>query len=376
MLKRLTYEEVYKRFKDKGYILLENEYISNSTKMNCIDEYGYKYFIVPMSIQAGNLPEPFNKANPYSYENMKLFFKKEGEGSILLSEKYSGSRMKIKATCKICGEETNKNWSNFFYNKNFKCLKCNHDENFKDIKYDIEFIKKYFYEKGYEITDSVYIGNNSLINCVDPDGYKVRISYSNLNTGRVPNRFSLRYNKENYIYNINNYFKINKIECEALYYIDKIAYDTYNTIICKCNCGENFETCWSSIKSGKIRCQNCSSKMSNIENKIVMWLNDRNIKYITQYTFENCKVKRNLRFDFYLPEYNEIIECDGIQHFEPVIFSYDLDAEKQFIKTKRYDKIKTNYCRENKIKLLRISYKDIKNSERYKEILLNEFVNV
>ena len=52
MLKKLNYDEVYNRFKEKGLLLLDKEYISSATKMNCVDSYGYKYKIGNGSLMA------------------------------------------------------------------------------------------------------------------------------------------------------------------------------------------------------------------------------------------------------------------------------------------------------------------------------------
>ena len=58
--------------------------------------------------------------------------------------------------------------------------------------------------------------------------------------------------------------------------------------------------------------------MSHMENNISQLLNRNDIKYIPQCTFEWLKYKNNLYLDFYLPDYNIAIECQGEQHFEPV----------------------------------------------------------
>ena len=44
--------------------------------------------------------------------------------------------------------------------------------------------------------------------------------------------------------------------------------------------------------------------------------NENNIKYITEMTFPDLKNTNFLRFDFYLPEYNILIEYQGSQHFD------------------------------------------------------------
>lgn len=54
------------------------------------------------------------------------------------------------------------------------------------------------------------------------------------------------------------------------------------------------------------------------------------------------------------------IEYDGRQHIEPVNFGGcdDNTAVDAFNQTQKHDKIKTEYCKKNNIKLIRISYKD------------------
>ena len=65
---------------------------------------------------------------------------------------------------------------------------------------------------------------------------------------------------------------------------------------------------------------------------------------------------RKLFFDFYLPEYKLCIEFDGIQHHIPIKFFGGNDGLKE---RKNNDKIKDQYCNNNNIDLLRISYLDI-----------------
>jgi len=100
----------------------------------------------------------------------------------------------------------------------------------------------------------------------------------------------------------------------------------------------------------------CSScKSSTGENKIRLFLEKHNIKYIYQHVYDRCKDKRHLPFDFYLPKYNMCVEFDGLQHFKPIEY---FGGEKTLKITKKHDKIKNNYCKDNNIKLLRIRYNE------------------
>ena len=91
---------------------------------------------------------------------------------------------------------------------------------------------------------------------------------------------------------------------------------------------------------------------------IELYLKTNNINYKNQKSFNDCIFKRKLYFDFYLEDYNLCIEYDGRQHFVSVeIFGGD----KAFIDTKIRDEIKTKYCLDNNINLLRINHKSYKN---------------
>ena len=106
-------------------------------------------------------------------------------------------------------------------------------------------------------------------------------------------------------------------------------------------------------KSG---CPQCNE--SHGERQIRKWLDNCSIDYVPQKTFDDCKNKKTLPFDFYLPTYNLCIEYDGEQHFRPV---EHFGGEKGFQQRKQNDLIKTSYCKDNNIHLLRIPYfKDVK----------------
>ena len=135
-------------------------------------------------------------------------------------------------------------------------------------------------------------------------------------------------------------------------YSESIYKGAKTNIIIKCNnCGEKFLQTPNSHLNGA----GCKCNKSKGEQKIKKILDKNNIKYIRQKTFEDCKNKNKLPFDFYLPDYNYCIEFDGKQHFESIEY---FGGEKNFQNTQRHDKIKNEYCEKNNIFLLRITYKD------------------
>ena len=87
-------------------------------------------------------------------------------------------------------------------------------------------------------------------------------------------------------------------------------------------------------------------------------LNDNNIDYIKEKTFINCKNKKYLPFDFYLPEQNLLIEYDGLQHFKSINY---WGGDAGFNLRQNNDNIKNNFAKNNNIGLLRIKYNKINN---------------
>lgn len=100
-------------------------------------------------------------------------------------------------------------------------------------------------------------------------------------------------------------------------------------------------------------CLKCSSSKGEL--KIRYFLEKHNINYIYEHSFPDCKNTRVLSFDFYVPKYNTCIEYDGIQHFEPIPH---WGGNARFNQIKISDNIKNEYCMNNDIRLIRISYKD------------------
>lgn len=105
----------------------------------------------------------------------------------------------------------------------------------------------------------------------------------------------------------------------------------------------------SNILSGK-GCPTCKSSKGELS--IENFLKNYNIILKKQYKFSDCKNIKPLPFDFYLPEYNICIEYDGKQHFINNGF-FGIENLKRL---KVNDLIKTNYCKNNNITLIRIPY--------------------
>jgi len=100
-------------------------------------------------------------------------------------------------------------------------------------------------------------------------------------------------------------------------------------------------------------------RMSLGELRIDNYLRRKNIKCTYQKKFKDCRDKMPLPFDFYLDDYNVIIEFDGEHHRKAV----DKWGGEEHLKTTQlHDKIKDQYCKDNGIILMRIHSDDLLNN--------------
>ena len=98
-------------------------------------------------------------------------------------------------------------------------------------------------------------------------------------------------------------------------------------------------------------CPKC--KRSHLETNVSIYLDNNNIKYEEQKTFGWLYNKKNLFIDFYLPDYNIAIECQGEQHFKKYRWE---NNDNGLIKRQRNDEIKKMLCEKNNIKVVYVNY--------------------
>jgi len=132
-------------------------------------------------------------------------------------------------------------------------------------------------------------------------------------------------------------------------------------LLCKCLiCGNTWMASPQNIVYSNSGCPHC--KKSKGEKRIYTYLTGNNIGFFYQYRFADCKNKRTLPFDFYVPDFNLCIEYDGEMHYIPVRYSKDKEKMKEkLLYTQKNDFIKNEYCKNKNVDLLRIPYWDINN---------------
>lgn len=124
---------------------------------------------------------------------------------------------------------------------------------------------------------------------------------------------------------------------------------------CLCECGKTVYINGKSLVSGNTQSCGCS-RLSHGEIKISSILNNYNIPFETEKTFDTCinpKTNKKLRFDFYVNN-QYLIEFDGKQHFTQSK-NWEPLEEVQY-----RDNLKNQWCKENHIQLIRIPYTKLK----------------
>jgi len=300
-----------------------------------------------------------NKAN----ENVSIRCK-EMNYTLIKTFKYIGGRFtRLELKCGKDGHEWNVSYLNFIIYKN-NCPKCSGRARITQN------------EAEYIVFKKCEIKNYTLIE-----------TFNYIDTKST--RLKLKCKIDNYVWNtsFNNFINGDKgcpkcggslpptqkeveikviKKCQDLNYtiLKSFVYKNSKTRLhIKCNiAGHEWHPSCNTFINTNHGCPKCNESKGEIEIKKILEIN--NIHFVREFKFENCKYKNKLPFDFYLPKHNICIEFDGKQHYTPI---ERYGGQKTFSITQIRDAIKTQYCLDNGIKLIRIRY-DESIEERLKEI--------
>lgn len=274
--------------------------------------------------------------------------------------KYLNNNTKIKLKCNTCFTIFEQRPKCHLRGKG--CLECVNRSRSSTIDIFIKNARKIHGEK-YDYSKAVYVNNQTkmIIKCNTCSHVFSQSSACHVNYKKgCPS-----------IYCRANFFLTTELFIERALLKHGKQYDYSNTeykngrckVTIKCNkCNKIFNEKASSHLEGN-GCPFCCSSKGEI--KISRTLDKFTINYKSEYLMK-CKYKKRLRVDFFLPDYNAMIEFDGKQHFEESnYFCGKLEANKE------KDMIKTRHCAANNLSLLRIHYKDF---DRIEELIVS-FLN-
>ena len=280
----------------------------------------------------------------------------KGEYSFL--DAYKDARTKITCCHNKCGNVWEISPDNFLRGK--RCPKCQNESRILNRRNSLKRVEEIIRQKSggeFEYI-SGYVNSKS----------KVKLKH--LRCGRtIAKPFSAFYDGITCSCEKTNRdivdFKSNgdRIQCKADFqrYIDKYVTGEYviigkyvkstKPILLKhVECGNLTEISPHNFKNG-VRCDKCKSYKGEL--KIRDLLLKKGVFFEEQVRFSDCRLKKPLVFDFFLPIHNILIEFDGEQHIRPI---ERWGGEKAFQLQRKRDEIKNNYCKNNGITLVRIGY--------------------
>ena len=376
MSKKCTKEEFIakaRKIHDNKYDYSKAEYINNLTKVCIICPEHGEFWQRPANHLCGQgcpkckgkghntetIIQKFREINGNKYDYSKVIFKRTDK--------------KVCIICPIHGEF----WQEpRLHLKGNGCGLCNGKNMNKD-----EFIRRarMIHGEEYDYSEVEYIDSHTkvCIRCPEHGEFWQQPNNHLQGNGCPICRYIKVHNKRKFT--TENFIERSKNIHKNKYNYSKTEYyniDTKVCIICPEH-GEFWQTPYKHIHGQG--CPKCSS--SHLENEIRNLLIENDINFEQEKTFDWLKYKNNLFLDFYLPDYNIAIECQGRQHFEPVDFSGNGEkyAINEYKLLQERDNIKNKLCKEHKIKILYYSnfnkkyqYKFFKN----KNTLLNKIRNV
>ena len=135
----------------------------------------------------------------------------------------------------------------------------------------------------------------------------------------------------------------------------------HDNLLCEC---VDCRTQWMAMPLNLLRgtgCPCCSKKESRGERKIRNYLEKHCLSFEPQKKFADLFGDKNkLSYDFYIEDKNLLIEFQGQQHYYPIDW---FGGDCQFLKQQEYDNLKKEYAKNNKIRLLEISYEEYEKIE-------------
>ena len=354
-------EEIQKLFMQKGYTLLDKVYYNNKQYLT-FEKDGYLYYNTYNGFIKTNKPKKWGKSNPYSILNLQKYVRDNNIFVTIPNQPYNYDALYMVCSC---GNTYCVKWDNFLSHKQYTCPRCGRKRSAqKHIKQEYLDLMA---EKGLTPLTEFRNCKNGEYFYTD-DGFIVKVALFNIKQGANERDTIFDICNKYTLYNIHLFIEKNYPGVQFVSEAYLGSKKRYNFI---CRCGRSFDTSWGSFISGnKIRCDYCTHHTSSLCVKTEEWLNEHNIFFTKEKIYSDCVDKSFLRFDYFFPQLNKLLEIDGPQHERPVSFG-GVDKEKSmqlFKETIHRDAIKNQYCQQHGIPLLRISYKDFL-TEDYKEKL-------
>lgn len=332
----LTTEEFIKRAKaarGDEYDYSKTVYVNKRTKVCVIDREGNEIWIYPMVLCKPHKERTKTAIRRYKTTQDFIDYVSQVHNNKYDYSKtvYKGSQKKITIICPEHGE-----FQQIANNHamGHGCPKCSNTCKFSTE----EFVQKAnkVHNNKYDYSKTEYTGNNQKVTIICPEHGEFQQNAQHHLAGHGCPKCSKnkRLGNEEFIK------RAQKIHHDRYNY-DKVDYTNLALpVTITCPTHGDFKQLPSVHLTGG-GCPLCNE--SHLESLVYKYLTDNNIKYIQQY--KTSWLKRQ-SLDFYLPEYNVAIECQGVQHFQNIEF---FNNTFEYCSTMDINKYKL--CQENNIKL-------------------------
>lgn len=219
----------------------------------------------------------------------------------------------------------------------------------------------------YDYSKSIYTKSREKLTITCPihgDWYQSPNDHTSGGCGCPSCKFDLIASQKRHSHNhfVNN---AQQVHC-GVYDYGKVQYINAITkveIVCYTH-GSFFQTPDKHVTS-KTGCPKCSCTISKGERVIQQIFDSNNIIYEREKQFPGLTgstKNSRLRYDFWLPQFNTLIEFDGEQHFSPVRTKGKISSEeavKKHLACVKNDKVKNEYAQKNGYHLVRIHHSEL-----------------
>ena len=299
----------------------------------------------------------------YTYDEVKKFVS-ENSSCVLVSTEYKGVFEKLQFVC-ACGTEFETDLHHFKTQNQRQCPECGVKKSARSQVKTVEYVNQKLAKFGCKLANDDYRGRKYPVDIVCSCGHIRRMQANN---ALQPSFSGLCSECSDKKFRGANRFTIEQVraKCEELG-VELVSpeYRAINSPLeFRCSCGRTFLSTFEIVSYyRKTRCDYCTHRMSFGEQRIADWLDEHSVEYVRQKEFPGCGgPKRRYKFDFYVPSTNTCVEFDGQQHFKVVDFGGTGESDKLFetlLDTFDRDRIKTMFCEENGIGLIRIRYDEV-----------------
>ena len=364
---KLTTEEFIRKAKKihgKKYCYSKVKYIIYSHKIiiSC-QKHGY-FLQTPHDHLAGYGCPVCSGRKVTTKEFIKKSRKIHGKKFDYSKTNYKGSFEKVTIICPIHGEF--EQIAHKHFDSQYGCPKCGIIRQHKAGNLTAKFIKRARKIHGdkYNYDKVDYKGNQSKVTIICPDHGDFLQSAGNHLSRKSGCPLCASLNLKRRLTFTTKEFVHRAREIHGnKYNYDKVDYEhNRKNVIIICPVHGEFKQTPGKHNGRKQGCPKCNS--SHGEERIRQWLNNKKLQCETQKTFSNCinpKTNHRLKYDFYLPERNILIEYNGQQHYQEVRY---WKIDKLSLQCLQYrDEIKKDYAISHGYKYLVIKYDD-KNIEK------------